>query len=366
MRPRPTHANRLERWLGAEQTEQISREHRQWYGPPIAVAGVPGRVYVTRGGDFCGPIKGGFFGSLADYATEKLRRIDRNVRERQRSKMNTGFASLSDLISEATTGGKRQDVFISKANLLSTSGAAGSLWTATGFPPAGATPSARPGGSVPTNATVGSWLQTDPGGSDTLHLLTMQFQASTAPNTLLLYDRTFHAATINHNTTTSAQSVTGVPTRYATTTSPGVIAFLETTTLLGVTSANLTLEYTDQSGNAAESAPALALITSSSASGSRICHSPYFVPLNTVDTGIRTVTNITISALMGGGVSNLVQGKPLAMIPQPVANAMVVMDGINSAFNFVQILSGACLAFLELKGVSSTTTYTGTAVMCAG
>ena len=40
---------------------------------------------------------------------------------------------------------------------------------------------ARPGGAVPTNATVGSFQQTDPAGSDTLHLTTAFAMGSTAP-----------------------------------------------------------------------------------------------------------------------------------------------------------------------------------------
>ena len=38
LRNRHTHTARLERWLGAEQVETMSRSMRDWYGPPIAVA----------------------------------------------------------------------------------------------------------------------------------------------------------------------------------------------------------------------------------------------------------------------------------------------------------------------------------------
>lgn len=358
-----THAQKLERWLGAEQCETISRGMADWYGPPIAVRGVPGAVYAAKGGDFVGPLKGGGFASLADYATERLKRIERRVRERQRGKMNAGFSSLSDLISEATTGGKRQDWWYSKAGSLITNTAFGSLWNVGNFPAAGGAPAARPGGAVPTNATTGAIPIVTPAGGDTLHITTMQSQGSTAPNTLILYDRIFHAGSISH-TSTSAQSVTGVPTRYTTTASPGTFAFLEVTTTLGGTASNLTFQYTDQAGGSAENAPTVAMVVS--ASVTRIPHASWFIPLNSGDTGLRTVTNLTLSASMTAGVSNVVMGKPLAWIPQPVANSMVVMDGINSAFNLVQVLDGACLSFIELKGVSSATTYTGAMTLVAG
>lgn len=360
---RHTHSQRLERWLGAAAVEDMSANMRDWYGPPIAVGNVPGRVYATRGGDFVGPIRGGYFASLADYATERAKRVLRNAARRQSSTLNTGFASLSDLISEATTGGKRQDIWYGKAGTLAVTAAQSSLWNVGSFPAAGGTPAARPGGAVPTNATTGSFVQTDPGGSDTLHLVTMVSQGSASPNTLILYDRTFHAGTINHNTS-AAQTVTGVPTRYATTTSPGVFAFLEVTTVLTATAFNITLQYTDQAGAAAENAPSLAGIVSSAVT--RIPHAQFFIPLNSGDTGLRTITQITFSAAAASGVSNIVMGKPLAFIPQPASAAAVVMDGINSAFSLVQVLTGACLAFLELKGTASATTYTGSVIMVAG
>lgn len=363
---RSTHAQKLERWIGAECVQQMSDSHRLYRGEPIPVANVPGYVYVTEGGDFCGPIKGGAFASFADFAYERSKRILRNTArrtmDRARRERFTGISSLSDLISEYTAG-KGQDFGFFKNGALAASGGYASLWGVGSQPAAGATPSVRPGGSVPTNATVGSLQQADPGGTDTLHLLTVQSQGNAGPNTLVMYDRTFHASSIQHNTT-SAQSITGTPTRYATTTSPGVFAFLEVTTALGATAQNLTMTYTDQDGNAAEAAAALAMVTS--AVSTRIPHTPYFIPYNPGDTGIRTITNLAFSVANTAGVSNIVMGRRYCLIPQSVANSMVVMDGINSAFNFKQVLSGACVAFLEIKGVSSATQYTGTIDMCAG
>ena len=54
-----THSDRLERWLGADQVARVSAAMRGWYGPPIAVHGVPGAVFATRDGDFIGEIRAG-------------------------------------------------------------------------------------------------------------------------------------------------------------------------------------------------------------------------------------------------------------------------------------------------------------------
>lgn len=668
MKYRATHLAQLERWLGSAGLAQL-QQSSVGVRYPIPVLNIPGKVFA-HDGDFYGMIAGG-----------------------------AGFSSLSDLIDEATTNGKRQDGIFAKIGTLAVNNSYASLWNVGAMPGAGGAPASRPGGAVPTNATVGGLQQIDPAGSDTLHFTTAFAQGSAAPNTLLLYDRLFHAAAINHNTA-SAQTITGVPTRYLTSDTPphtgaGNFAFLEVTTVLTATVHNLTMQYcvdeltecltkrgwkryneiglddellawspelngtrwekpreifinknysgdmtllgerelsalvtpdhrwpietrgrygapkrfkvcrtyelpsdgyllrsanyldaptkkiysdsfvrlvawymaegsrqanvasisqshevnplyveeiradivsigaqpsqrqkgkrgsrlrreglfysegvsddttkfllsgrgtddlfsvfgegnkvispefilnltpdqldlfidtlqkgdgtperklfyqhdsarmamytmaatlagycptvdedgsgcalkdwrqgkgkgrthlgklrkqplhyvgpiwcpvlpskhwvarrngkvfitgnTDQAGNAAENAPALAGIISSAVG--RIPHTPWFIPLNAADTGMRTVTQITFSAAAASGVSNLVMGHPLAFLPCPVANSMMVLDGINSAFNLVRILSGACLAFLEMKGVGTATTYNGQVIMVSG
>jgi hypothetical protein len=327
-----THTARLERWLGPDCLQHLIDGSRGMYHP-IPVANVPGKLF-TYDGEVYGTIQGG-----------------------------TGFSSLSDLISESTSGGKRQDFQFSKVGSLAVTLAWASLWNVGSNPTAGAAPSAIPGGSVPTNGTAGGLKQTDPAGSDTLHFTTAFAQGSTAPNTLLLYDRIFHAASVLH-TTTSAQAVSGVPTRYTLTAAKGNFAFLEVTTQLSNTAHNITVTYVDQDGNTAEAAAALAAIPASVVT--RIPHVPYYIPLNSGDTGMRNVTNITMSAALAAGVSNLVMCHPLAWLPCPVANSMMVMDGINSAFNLVEVKTGACLAFLEIKGVASATTYNGQVILVSG
>jgi hypothetical protein len=75
---------------------------------------------------------------------------------------------------------------------------------------------------------------------------------------------------------------------------------------------------------------------------------------------------LIFSATNTAGVSNIVLGHALAWIPQPTASSMVVMDGINSAFNLPQVQTGACIAFIENKGVASATTYSGQIIMVSG
>lgn len=106
-----TPSQKLETWLGAETVENISNAQRGYYADiAIPVANVPGSVYVTRDGDFVGAIKGGYYADLWGLIQERSRRAAR------KTLLNAGFSSLSDLISEITTGGKKQDFMVAKTS----------------------------------------------------------------------------------------------------------------------------------------------------------------------------------------------------------------------------------------------------------
>lgn len=366
-----THSDRLERWLGAEETERISHSTRNWYGPPIAIAGVPGGVYAARGGDFVGPIAGGGFASLADYAAQHARASVRRWSRRQARTAGAGFASLSDLIAEATAGKSREFMF-NKVGTTSVIGATNSLWRVGAQPAAGAAAAAVPGGTVPTDASTGSFLFTNPTGGDTQHFVRGDFSASVASNTLLLYDRLF--AVLKAMNSTAAEAVTGVPTRYQSTTggaadsAEGNFLFMECGSALAATAHNWTVcQYTDQAGNATQTLPSVTGNSGNIANRLDMPVSTWFAPLATGDTGIQALTQMQCSAAVATGTIDFVIGHPIAMIPMPVANMMSVLDGINSAFNLVRIFDDACLAFLELmKPTTGATTYTGQFKTVAG
>jgi hypothetical protein len=275
-----------------------------------------------------------------------------------------GFASLSDLISEATTGGKRQYWPFQQTGSNAAVNTASSLWTVGNIPPVGSTPSALAGGSTCDRTTTGAVGQTNAGGGDTLHVTTGVCQGTTAPNTLLVYDRLWHGRPLLN--TTSGQTVTYSTPRYATTTSPGNFAFIEVVTAISATAHNWTIVYTDQDGNTAQTTGAVAGVASAPAT--RIdSASLYFQPLATPDTGIRTITSLTLSATLAAGTVNLVHGHPLYFLPcLSPSGSMSVVDGINSAFNLVQVLDSACVCFIELKGVASACSYFGGQTMVSG
>ena len=370
-----THSGRLERWLGRENCEAISLAMKDWYGPPIAVDGVPGHVMLHAGGNFTGEIRDGWEMSYLDRGEDLLKRLKRASRvasARSRNRLNAGFASLSDLISEATAGGKRQEVFYSKTGPLSAVGASSTLWLGAGQPVAGAIGSAAPGGRVLTSATTGALqFHNAVTGGDTQHIVSTQCLASITAMQLLLYDRLFDVAKTMNSTATEA--VTGVPTRYTNTVAGsadyigGNFLTMEIHTALPATAHNWTVcTYTDHTG-AAQTLPSVAGVSGGIASRLDLPQTTFFAPLASGSQGIKALTQMQCSALVATGTVNFVIGHPLAWQPCPVANFICVVDGINTAFNLVRVFDNACLSHLDVtKSAGSQTNYTGSITMVAG
>ncbi|HJQ58236.1 MAG TPA: hypothetical protein VJ890_15115 [Vineibacter sp.] len=370
-----THSQRLERWLGRDELARISASMKDWYGPPIAVGRVPGEVFAHKGGDFRGRIEAGREGSLVDYAVDRMyrlrRRVDRAAARRRRFvTLAAGFASLDDLIAEATAG-KRQEIAYQKVGVTGVVGATNTLWFVGNQPAAGANAGAAAGGTAWTRTSTGSLLFNNAGSGDTLHFVGGMPLATVGGNTLLLYDR-LHSTTKTMSST-GTESVTGVPSRYQATTAgaqdsaEGNFLAIECRTALSATAHNwTTCLYTDQSGNGSATLPS---VTGNSSCIQYRLDQPvgqWFCPLASGDSGIKELDQMQCSASVTGAIDFTI-GHPLAFMPCPVASVGFWTDGINSAFNLVRIFDDACLAFLEvLKSATGATTYTGTVTLVSG
>ena len=356
-----THSQQLERWLGSEQVEHFSRMMRGWYGPPIALANVPGHVYACGDGDFCGPIKGGYYGTLLDFAVGRFNSaLRRSVR---RGQVNAGFASLSDLISEATAGGKSQLLTFQKAP--TTASTVGNAMSAANF---GNLPAARgTGGTSGTGlkcvrTTAGALGQANPSvGGDTQHITNVTIQAS-AVSSLMLVDRLWDM-TYNHATATSTNvDSSNRPDRYQTAAlAPGNFISGEITSALSATAHNLTVTYVDQDGNTAEAAAAYAAPVSAVAGRTPTVAGQWFVPLNAGDTGARYITNVSQSTITSvTGTTTWWIAHPLCLVPIPIANVPFIYDGINSAFCLERIYDDAYITFFTPSiATTGTITYNG-------
>lgn len=274
-----------------------------------------------------------------------------------------GFASLSDLIFEVTTNGKIQQLTYQKVGVAAPAASATQhLWGVGNLPSAGATMGATPSGTVPDNTTTGGLKQNNPAGGETLHITTWT-SVSTVVGALMLYDWIW-GVNINHATT--ANTVSGTPTRYTGTASAGNFISGRVSTVLAATAHNITVTYVNDTGAATAATTAQAVRVSSAVQTTPLTQPQWAITLNAGDLGVRNVTSIALSAASTGNVDWMI-GHPLAIVPQPVANVAYVLDGINSAFNLVQVQGSACLAMAEFyKSATTACTTSGLIQLASG
>lgn len=374
MSPNSTH---LDRWLGTEKIEQLAVNMRGWYGPPIAIADVPGEVWVAKDGDFHGRIDGGEYYTGLD-AHREARLIKRKAALRLYGHLSkqggmAGFTSLSDLMSEATVSGKMQPLggSILKNGTTGVIGSTNSLFVCGSSPATGAAAGAAPGGTVPTSASAGALGFTNPPSGDLMYVTGADISQNAAPNSLLLYSRIF-AVAVNPNTV-AAQSVTGVPTLYQNTTGgaadsiAGNFMFFDTNVALAATAHNITFTYRDQANNVAEVAPVVAGLSGCIDNRLNQAAGTWFNPLNGADTGIKVLTDVTMSAAVATGAFDAVIGHPHCWMVLPSSSIVTPFDWVFQRFAPSRVFNDACLALLEVnKGTTTNTNYTGTIMAAWG
>jgi hypothetical protein len=262
----------------------------------------------------------------------------------------------------ATTAGKGQFFYFRKAGTIGTVTAVGSaqdLWVAGGTPVAGSAGAAAPGGTVHTNASTGAIPFTNPTNSNTLHYVN-GYTAYSNPDCVLLYDRLFSVA--KTMSSTSAENVTGVPTRYQNGTGTaedyigGSFIMPTVTATLNSTAHNWTVTYTNQ---ASVSNSNTATAVASAAIGQVDVVTKWFLPLVSGDIGVKNITQLTCSASVTGSITFVI-GHPIAFFPNSIAGAVTMLDGTYTAFNLPRVYDNACLAFLDTgKQITTAQLYTG-------
>lgn len=259
------------------------------------------------------------------------------------------ITDLSDLINRSTGGGSGtpQNVFFYKApriaGVAATAPIAGrmaSLWRYDGNPSGGATPTTV---VAPTNATQGALPFTSAGGSRE-SWMTQAFAMSNAFGTFILYDRLLQIGGLS-GTVTTAQTVGGTLTRN--TTGGGNFVFLEIDTLVGTTAANVTMTYTDQSGNTGNVSTA----TQVGGTGFREATRAIMIPLAAGDTGVRGVDSITLSvSTTTAGNIGVVIGRPLAYVTVGQTGAAGWRDFVTGLPSIPRIEANSCLSLLFVSG----------------
>jgi hypothetical protein len=364
---RSVNASQLERWLGAEDLKQISESMRHWYGPPIALFGVPGAVFVHKGGDFRGELRGGYEATALDYARDFYRTLNRNVSraaKENRNRLNAGFPDLATLVSRGKNGHK-QTVFYDKAFVAPTfSPIMTDPWRLAGIPLAGAAPAAAPGGTANSKSTTGAMMFQNARTGEQQYLAEVKAYDTNGENSrcVLLYDRIFSVA--KTMASAAAEAVTGVPTRYQSTT-PGaadyaggnfVANYVGASALTGSTAHTWTITYTAQDNTAARTTSIAQGVANVSAGlgdfGETI--QQWFYRLQDPDSGVKNITQLQCSTAATGGSMDFIMGHPLAIFSTTLSTRFSAFNFINSAFNLVRVFDDACLAVTEFARANNT------------
>ena len=361
------HSARLERWLGAERMEWIQASMRGWYGPPIHLLDVPGSVRVTKDGDFIGPFERGVFYSALDSLEDHLRSVARGLTTgRSPAIAYAGFASISDALSRASQGFRQNlNGGFNKVGPTGVVGATSSLWRLGNAPAAGGAPGAAPGGTAFSEATAGAFSFNNP-AAGSLRLTGADVTASIVNNSLLVYDRIFGVVKTMNSTGTEA--VTGVPTRFQSTTPTSedyaggnFLAIEVGGTALAATAHNWTVcTYTDQDGNTGATLPSVTGNASAIVDRLDMPLNQWFCPLASGDFGVKALTQMQCSAAVATGVIWFVIGHPLGIMSFPIVNTMFPFDWLTNRDQAPYIPNDACIALYELiKPATTATTYTG-------
>jgi hypothetical protein len=221
-------------------------------------------------------------------------------------------------------------------NQVSAIGQWASSWLMTGsYLPS--TPPGTPGEQC-SRSTTGAIPFTAAGTGKALYLARFAFSPNQAVGVFLM-DRLYHCHGLSGTVTTTQTVNNGtvsLPARGGT--GEGVELWLEWNTATGSTAVNATVSYTNQNGVSGRTGVVALTATMRARNAMR-------VPLQTGDTGVRSVESVTLSATTGtAGGFGVVLAKRVVTLPNSVANA--VAGAGPFALGIPKIDPNACLFFI--------------------
>jgi hypothetical protein len=272
------------------------------------------------------------------------------------------ITDLSDLINRQTGGnsGTPENIFFHKvprvAGVAASPPIAGrgcSLWEYDGMPSKGDVPTI---GAIPTKSSNGAIPFTAPSGGRDKHLIGASIVPLTA-GVYLLYDRLFHIGGLSANST-SSQTIQGSPASPALTRNTGGagnIAFYEIYSLLGTTTRNLTMTYTNQAGTGSRTST-----INIGATGFREVTRMQRIPLASGDSGIQSIQTVQLDGLTGSaGNFGITIAQPIAWIPVNVGGTMGWRDYTTGLPGIPVIDPDACLSLMFIPNAAIQTELYG-------
>jgi hypothetical protein len=214
-----------------------------------------------------------------------------------------------------------------------------SLWTAGGSPGAGAAQGTA-AGAVPTSATAGACVFTNPTSGNSY--IAKGFFASGVVGALILYDRLAHGSALS-GTVTTAQTIGSPALTRPDANGTATEMFIEWYTATGATPTTATVSYTNQSGTAGQTSGTSTVPANAPAA----LMSP--IPLAAGDTGVRAIASLTLLASTGtAGNFGYTIIRKLAIIPCTIAQVAQAMDVFM--LGMPQVFNSACISAMFLVG----------------
>lgn len=283
-----------------------------------------------------------------------------------------GFASIDDMVSEMTTGKTwRNDWNKITGTVAYTAGNWYDMSLTAGSPVANTYAGTALAATVPTEATGWGLYHGGNVSTDTKHIINAGAYSAVAtavPGVFMLVDVALYYPGINLLTTTTAQTLTNATTLTRYTTGAGLRAFMVATALTGTPTGTpvMTMSYTNQAGTAGRALGATVNFTAGAANvptPGKIAHSGVaannfapFLPLQSGDTGIRSVQSVTMSTNYGGATTitgALVLAKPLLTVPIVTLGVAGERNTVMQLPSLPKIEDGACLAWLFFPGANT-------------
>ena len=254
---------------------------------------------------------------------------------------NNGNPLATFFLKNARTGG----TFINTTEFLMYT-----CWNWDGMPGIGADPGATC--TQCTNSTDGAIPLSAPGGARE-KFMTSLFAVPNSGGTVLLVDRLVHIRNLS-GTSTSAQTVQGstpspiLPRNEST--GAGNLILVEIFTAIGSTAATITAEYIDQGGNSSTT-QSIAIGGTGNSEVSRAI----ILPLAAGDTGVRSVTSVTLNVSTGtAGNFGVSVVRPLAVLSMTARGAGCYRDYVTGLPSMPALLGTECLSLLSMPAASVT------------
>jgi hypothetical protein len=273
-----------------------------------------------------------------------------------------GAITSWDAVTSARSNGQSWDYMGTKASQTTVANQWSSFLRTAGSP-AAMTYTGIPGPPARSSTDTGAWpLPISLGVSDDLYLTNFGTNHATGTNIVLLVDVLQAAGNISATIVTSQNVTTTALPRW--TGGAGLQMTLEVTTAFGTATGipNVTINYVDQSGNAAESTSAISIGATSLIAGRLLpLQDGPMIRLNSGDFGVRSINQVTFSASSAGAgaACAAIIYKPLLLVPTLAVTSFVErstpaqLGGIRRLTSVTQG-SMPCLGFFVLPSTTST------------